>query len=413
MKKAILIAVLLLLAALMLLAVELFGDRHEVELPPTVTISPTQAPTTQASTEEIPTLSTEPEPTEPEPTETQPAVTEPEAVLVESGKVFLVNSVRLPTFVEEGNELILAEAEAYLAALGLDEAGTAHYSDKQRIDLSKDGLSLSVGEKIYEQTYGGKLYLPVYEFAEDFGYPVWVDDVYGGIYITTGAKTFTLNSSVNVPVLMYHAVSDNCWGASELFVSPKSMEAQLKYLVENDYDPIWFEDLAHLEDYDKPVILTFDDGYDDNYTELFPLLQKYNVKATIFVIAKDTVGIAHKMTEEQIRELSDSGLVSIQSHGYSHGFMDSMSAEELEFDLTESKKIISRITGKTPYVLCYPSGKYDRQTMEIGAKHYNFGLKMVGGMYNTADEPFQVSRYYIARTTDIHTFASYIKGSGT
>ena len=113
MKKAIVIAVLLLLAALMLLAVELFGDRHDVELPPKVTISQTQAPTTQTPTEETPTLPTEPEPTEPQPTETQPPVTEPEAVLAESGKVFLVNSVRLPTFVEEGNELILAEAEAY------------------------------------------------------------------------------------------------------------------------------------------------------------------------------------------------------------------------------------------------------------------------------------------------------------
>ena len=72
------------------------------------------------------------------------------------------------------------------------------------------------------------------------------------------------------------------------------------------------------EDYEKPVILTFDDGYDDNYTELFPLLQKYNAKATIFVIPK-AIGTPHKMTAEQIYELSRSGLVSIQSHTYSHG----------------------------------------------------------------------------------------------
>ena len=53
----------------------------------------------------------------------------------------------------------------------------------------------------------------------------------------------------------------------------------------------------------KPVILTFDDGYDDNYTELFPLLQKYNAKATIFVIPK-AIGTPHKMTAEQVQELS-------------------------------------------------------------------------------------------------------------
>ena len=71
---------------------------------------------------------------------------------------------------------------------------------------------------------------------------------------------------------MYHAVSDNMWGIDELFVSPASMEEQLRYLVDNGYEPIWFSDLAELEQYEKPVILTFDDGYDDNYTELLPLL---------------------------------------------------------------------------------------------------------------------------------------------
>ena len=122
----------------------------------------------------------------------------------------------------------------------------------------------------------------------------------------------SIEQSVNVPVLMYHAVSDNMWGIDELFVSPSSMEEQLRYLVDNGYEPIWFSDLAELEQYEKPVILTFDDGYDDNYTELLPLLQKYNVKATVFMIA-DAMGMQHKMTEEQVREMADSGLVSIRA----------------------------------------------------------------------------------------------------
>ena len=58
------------------------------------------------------------------------------------------------------------------------------------------------------------------------------------------------------------------------------LEAQLQYLQENGYETIFFEDLSHLEQYEKPVILTFDDGYDDNYTVLYPLLEKYQTKAT-------------------------------------------------------------------------------------------------------------------------------------
>lgn len=67
----------------------------------------------------------------------------------------------------------------------------------------------------------------------------------------------------------------------------------------------FFEDLAHLERYEKPVILTFDDGYDDNYTLLLPLLQKYHMKATIFMIAGD-IGGPHKLTQPQLRELTQS-----------------------------------------------------------------------------------------------------------
>ena len=82
----------------------------------------------------------------------------------------------------------------------------------------------------------------------------------------------------------------DCWGEEHLFVRPAELEQQLQYLSENGYETIFFEDLAHLERYEKPVILTFDDGYDDNYTLLLPLLQKYHMKATIFMIAGDIGG---------------------------------------------------------------------------------------------------------------------------
>lgn len=230
------------------------------------------------------------------------------------------------------------------------------------------------------------------------------------LYITPYAGEWDVPQGYNVPILMYHAVSDDCWGYSELFVSPSSMEEQLAYLVENGYTTITFEDLYRIDEIEKPVMLTFDDGYDDNYENLYPLLQKYNCKATIFVIAGHIGSTeTHKMTEEQVRELSDSGLVSIQSHTYTHPYLDQISAKEQKKEMRLSSRALLACTGKMPFVLCYPSGAYDANTLELGPKYYKFGIKMTGGMYNTSDNPFEISRYYIARDTSLNTFASYIR----
>lgn len=312
--------------------------------------------------------------------------------------------------------LTVVPAEDFAAACGLtlvsDAPAVLTGSNEVRLEgatLTVNGAARSAPEAVW---LDGELYLPLFALAEALDYPTWIDPKSTTPYITPTARAFVLPEDVNVPVLMYHAVSDDCWGIDELFVSPEKMEQQLAYLVENGYDPIWFSDLAHLEDYDKPVILTFDDGYDDNYTELLPLLKKYNVKATVFVIA-GSVGWEHKMNAEQIREMADSGLVSIQSHGWSHEDMDDMDAATLHFELSESKRRLTLLTGRIPSVLCYPTGYYSNLTLRIAEEYYLFGLKMRGGLYNTSDDPYRVSRYYVSRYTSLATFASYVRSAGT
>lgn len=178
------------------------------------------------------------------------------------------------------------------------------------------------------------------------------------MYLSPQIDTTAIPSGRQVPVLMYHAVSDQTWGLEGLFLSPSDMEAQLKYLTENGYDPIFFSDLPHLDQYKKPVILTFDDGYNNNYTDLYPLLQKYNVKATIFVIPA-SVGGQYSMTVAQIKEMADSGLVSIQSHTQDHKELASLSADQQKQQFAQSQLAIARMTGRIPSVLSYPSGSYD------------------------------------------------------
>ena len=360
----------------------------------------------------------EPPIAEPPVTTEPPTTTEPPLELILQEDVILLNGVQVDIYEIEGQDYIAAETFAQSVGFTLEAGENLTMVGRlDQVEVSRDGGSYVVNGEAVSVTDGlvdheEVSYILFHELVEALAYPVYTDDQSGKTYITPSCRPFEIPEDVDVPVLMYHAVSDNMWGINELFVSPSSMEEQMKYLVDNGYDPIWFEDLAHVEDYDKPVILTFDDGYDDNYTELFPLVQEYGVKVTVFVIG-NAPGTNHKMTAEQIKEMSDSGLVSIQSHAYTHDYLDYMGEESLIWELGESQRVIADITGKVPYVICYPTGKYSDLTIEVGERYYLFGLKMNGGLYNTSDHPFRVNRYYISRYTDIYAFASYISAAGT
>ena len=180
-------------------------------------------------------------------------------------------------------------------------------------------------------------------------------------------------------------------------------------MLEAGYTPITFEELDHVDEIEKPVLMTFDDGYDDNYTELFPILQKYNVKATIFIIVND-IGARHKMTREQIKELSDSGLVSIQSHTMSHNYLDWMNETQLRYEHYDSLIALARITGKQPFVMCYPTGKNSAFSRTITAEYYEYGLNMTGPCYVTGDAPYRIYRFFISRYTGLQAFMAKLAG---
>ena len=254
-------------------------------------------------------------------------------------------------------------------------------------------------------------YVPLADAAQRLGLE-WGEAPDGLRYLAKRQTIGQIPEGWNVPVLMYHAVGDEIWGYSDLFVSEAGMEEQLQYLQENGYEPIWFSDLAHIEDYEKPVILTFDDGYDDNYTELFPILQKYGAKATIFVIPK-AIGTPHKMTAEQVYELSRSGLVSIQSHTYSHGNLSTMDEETLRFEMEASKTYLSALTGQVPYAVCYPEGTRSELSIEVAGRYYDYGLLMNGQLYNTSDDPMRVKRFYVPRGYDLGSFRWSVQDAGT
>ena len=388
----------LVLCAAALLALMLVGCGETVQ---EATVQETEPEAIEATV----VLAEETSPVEPEPEE----IPEPEPL--PEGAEILLFGARVSTLTDGKTLFVdctLLEEFAGVDIASADDAVTLGLDGQEMVVSLVRSDELHAGDGFLQD---GAAYVPLEALLELPGIVSGTAED-GTSYIARELALSQPAENVNVPVLMYHAVSDDLWGYWDLFVSPQTMEEELLYLQENGFETIWFEDLSHVEDYEKPVILTFDDGYDDNYTELFPLLQKYNAKATIFVIPK-AIGTPHKMTAEQIYELSQSGLVSIQSHTYSHGNLSTMDEQTLIFEMEESQKYLAALTGQVPYAVCYPEGTRSELSIEVAGRYYDYGLLMNGQLYNTSDDPLRVKRFYVPRRYDLGSFRWSVKEAGT
>jgi biofilm PGA synthesis lipoprotein PgaB len=190
-----------------------------------------------------------------------------------------------------------------------------------------------------------------------------------------------------VPVMMYHDILPE----KEVFfdVTPEEFEAHLKLIREKGLTPISMDQLViHLRTGlplpEKPILLTFDDGYVGHYTYVYPLLKKYNYPA-VFSIYTDKIDKRlgrPGMTWEQLREMAADPLVTIASHSLSHRLMPDLSPVEVEKELKESKQILEATLGIPIRYFTYPEGKYNAQVAQaVQAAGYTAALTM-----NDADE---------------------------
>ncbi|MBQ2754228.1 MAG: polysaccharide deacetylase family protein [Clostridia bacterium] len=178
----------------------------------------------------------------------------------------------------------------------------------------------------------------------------------------------------NVPVLMYHMVEKEEMGlAPGVSVTPERLREHLSALKESGYTTITFTDYYNYITTgkrfpSKSVLITFDDGYTNNYTYLFPILKELDMKATIFVVASSvgqTPGEYPHFSWEQAREMEESGLVDIQSHTYSHCDLTSLTPEQVRYELRMSRYLIEKNLNKKCHYLAYPFGFYNDTVLKI------------------------------------------------
>jgi len=164
----------------------------------------------------------------------------------------------------------------------------------------------------------------------------------------------------DVPVLNYHKVDTLNHALS---ISPQEFEDQMEYLYKEQYNTITPDQLMAYLKYgkqlpDKPIMITFDDGYLDNYTNAYPIMKKYGFTATIFIVTNLVGQDSRFMTWDQVREMQQNGMV-FGSHTVNHTSLTSLTKEQIMGELTQSRDEIARQLGKPPKYFAYPTGTYN------------------------------------------------------
>lgn len=232
-----------------------------------------------------------------------------------------------------------------------------------------------------------------------------------------------------IPVLMYHRVinSKNNEGVHGTYIYENIFREHLKYLKDNNYETLTFKDLNKIswrnrfKKNKKYIFLTFDDGYVDNYEIAFPILKEYEFKATIFLMAESTFNewdvkdsnekIFPLMSNEMIKEMQTYG-IEFGAHTFNHPKINKISKEEIEYQITESKKVLENKIGEEIITFAYPYGILNSYAKEVAKKAgYTFALATDSGPVCLSSDLFQIRRIAIFPNTNLFSFKRKISGS--
>ena len=218
-------------------------------------------------------------------------------------------------------------------------------------------------------------------------------------------------------VLMYHSISEHIGKEkhNKWRVKPEDFEKQMNWFYKNNWKSFTISELVSLDKIpEKSFVITFDDGFEDNFINAFTILQKYNFKATIYLVPnqktnhweeKNTSVLSNLLNNEQILQMQNSGLIEFGSHTLSHVNLSTITDEQLLIELKKSKEEIEKITRKECEAFAYPYGKFDDKIIqaveEIGYKNATVVKR---GLFEKNDNPFIIKRIGILGTESFVDF---------
>ncbi|MCI1944905.1 polysaccharide deacetylase family protein [Clostridium luticellarii] len=228
---------------------------------------------------------------------------------------------------------------------------------------------------------------------------------------TAKGRTFTGENlkynTQSVPVLYYHSIGYE--KGNELRIPKEKFREQIKYLKENGYTALTMDEFYEFLIYNKPipdksVLITFDDGYSDNYENAFPILKEFGLKATIFMITSSIDNEKNFLTSSQLKEMENYG-IEVESHTVNHDKLDELSYSEQLTTLKNSKDSLEKLLDKKVDYIAYPYGRWNQDTLKASkAAGYKLAFTAAAGWANKDEGLYTLDRVYVSANHDIDEF---------
>ena len=245
------------------------------------------------------------------------------------------------------------------------------------------------------------------------------------------SRTYVEYKRYEMPIIMYHRVVDSPdeVGVHGTYVTKELFKKHMQVLKDNGYRTVTFKELAedHLltKRFDKGnkfVVLTFDDGYEDNYRVMFPILKEFGAKAVIFLLSESKynewdVNNPHNpekrfdlMSEEQVKEMAAYG-VEFGAHTKTHPYLSSLPIEEAREQIVQCKQKLEQTYGQQFITFAYPYGDLnDEVKSEVRKAGFTFAVSTDSGEINVDSDLFQIRRIGIFPRNSMLTFRRKISG---
>ena len=219
------------------------------------------------------------------------------------------------------------------------------------------------------------------------------------------------------PIAMYHSVTPFAAPQNRLAITDATFDRQMHFLKSRRYNVVPLETLAAMirekkKIPPKTVSITFDDGYKDNYIYAFPILKKYNLPATLFIIT-DEVGRPDRVSWAEVKEMQDSGLVTIGSHTLGPDPLTKYKTkEEVKRQIFDSKKLLEEKLGRQVNTFSYPEGRFTDWIRQLVVDAgYKCAVATNPGKKFSSDDIFALKRLRISANCH-NLFVYWVETSG-